>query len=135
MSLMTFAPTIRLASPETLACLEDALVKSHYDLRQVLRLILNSRTYLQSSLPNNDTTDPAVAFAHYTVRRQDAEVLIDALCWIGGDGESYVSETPEPFTFIPTTLPHHRPRGREHHQFFPDYLRASGPRHRCHVRA
>jgi hypothetical protein len=31
----------------------------------------------------------------------DAEVLIDALCWIGGDGESYSSPIPEPYTFIP----------------------------------
>jgi hypothetical protein len=28
-------------------------------------------------------------------------VLIDALCWIGGDGESYSSPIPEPFTYIP----------------------------------
>ena len=40
-------------------------------------------------------------FAHYTVRRLDAEVLIDALCWIGGNGESYSSAIPEPFTYIP----------------------------------
>jgi hypothetical protein len=35
------------------------------------------------------------------VRQLDAEVLIDALCWIGGDGENYSSPIPEPFTFIP----------------------------------
>jgi len=89
------------ASPETLAVLEDALVKSHYDLRSIYRLILNSRTYQQSSVPHNDLKDPAIQFAHYTVRRLDAEVLIDALCWIGGDGEGYVSATPEPYTYIP----------------------------------
>lgn len=89
------------ASPEALACLEKELVKSKYDLRQIYRLILNSRTYQQSSIPRNDTANPKVAFAHYTVRQLDAEVLIDALCWIGGDGESYSSPIPEPFTFIP----------------------------------
>lgn len=89
------------ASPELLACLDKELVKSHYDLRHIYRLILNSHTYQQSSIPQNDA-NPKVDFAHYTVRQLDAEVLIDALCWIGGDGESYSSPIPEPFTFIPT---------------------------------
>ncbi|KKK53098.1 hypothetical protein LCGC14_3098210, partial [marine sediment metagenome] len=40
-------------------------------------------------------------FAHYRVRRLDAEVLVDALSWIAGDGEGYSSAIPEPFTFIP----------------------------------
>ncbi len=35
------------------------------------------------------------------MRRLDAEVLIDALCWISGTRESYSSPIPEPFTFIP----------------------------------
>ncbi|MHB9131235.1 MAG: DUF1553 domain-containing protein [Armatimonadota bacterium] len=89
------------ASPETLICLEQELIKSHYDLRSVYRLILNSRTYQQSSIPNGDTTDPAIQFAHYTVRRLDAEVLLDALCRIGNEGQGYTSATPEPYTFIP----------------------------------
>ncbi len=89
------------ASPETLAALEADFIKSKYDIRQVYRLILNSRTYQQSSIPHNDTADANVQFAHYTVRRLDAEVLIDALCWIGGNGESYSSAIPEPFTYIP----------------------------------
>lgn len=96
------------ACPELLACLENELVKSRYDLRHILRLILNSRVYQQSSIPN-PLTDGAkmsaspnrLAFARYTVRQLDAEVLIDALCWIGGEGESYVSPIPEPYTFIP----------------------------------
>ncbi len=89
------------ACPELLTSLQDELVKSKYDMRAVFRLICNSRTYQQSSVPNNDTADAAVQFAHYKIRRLDAEVLIDALCWIGGDGESYSSATPEPYTFIP----------------------------------
>jgi len=89
------------ASPETLACLENELVKSHYDLHSIYRLIFNSRSYQQSALPDNDTADPAVLFAHYTIRRLDAEVLQDALCWIGGAGVGYTSATPEPYTFIP----------------------------------
>jgi hypothetical protein len=89
-------------NPELLAYLQQQFVASHYDLRQLFRLILNSRTYQQSSLPRSDAAQAAVYFAAYPVRRMDAEVLIDALCWIGGDGESYSSATPEPWTFIPT---------------------------------
>jgi hypothetical protein len=89
------------ASPETLAILEAEFIKSKYDIRQLYRLILNSHTYQQSSIPHNDTADANIQFAHYTVRRLDAEVLIDALCWIGGFGESYSSAIPEPFTYIP----------------------------------
>jgi hypothetical protein len=89
------------ADSQVLACLEKELIASHYDLRHIYRLILNSRTYQQSSIPSGDEADAKVAFAHYKVRRLDAEVLIDALCRIGGDGEGYSSATPEPYTFIP----------------------------------
>ena len=91
------------ANPELLAYLEKELVDAHYDLRHVYRLILNSRTYQQSSIPRSDSPDAAAQFACYPVRRLDAEVLIDALNWIAGpgQGESYQNTTPEPYTFIP----------------------------------
>ena len=89
------------ANAELLAYLEEELVKADYDLRHIYRLILNSGTYQQSSIPRSDHPEAEALFAHYQVRRLDAEVLIDALCWIGGDTESYTSAIPEPFTFIP----------------------------------
>jgi len=92
-------------NPELLAYLEKELVDADYDLRHIYRLILNSRTYQQSSIPRSDAPESEALFAHYMVRRLDAEVLIDALCWIGGDGESYSSMIPEPFTFIPEYHP------------------------------
>jgi hypothetical protein len=89
------------SNPELLAYLEKELVNAHHDLRHIYRLILNSRTYQQSCIARgNDPAAPAL-FAFYPARRLDAEVLIDALCWIGGDGESYSSAIPEPYTFIP----------------------------------
>ena len=87
--------------PELLAYLEQELVAADYDLRRIYRLILNSRTYQQSSIPRSDHPEVEARFACYPVRRLDAEVLIDALCWICGPGESYSSAIPEPFTFIP----------------------------------
>jgi len=88
-------------NPELLAYLEKELVRANYDLRHVFRLILNCRTYQQSSIPRSDHPDAEKLFAHYRVRRLEAEVLIDALNRICGSSESYSSPIPEPFTFIP----------------------------------
>ena len=87
--------------PELLAYLENQLVKTDYDLKHIYSLILNSRTYQQSSIPHGDNPEAEALFACYPVRRLEAEVLIDALCWISGTQESYSSPIPEPFTFIP----------------------------------
>ena len=89
------------SNPELLAYLEEELVAADYDLRHIYRLILNSRTYQQSSIPRSDHPATETLFAVYPVRRLSAEVLIDALCWICGPGEGYSSAIPEPFTFIP----------------------------------
>lgn len=91
------------ASPGTLGTLADAFVASGFDVRKLYALILNSRSYQQSSIPApGEGPAPAAArFARYAIRRLDAEVLIDALCRIGGSGERYTSPIPEPFTFIP----------------------------------
>lgn len=86
---------------QLLANLEKELIQSRYDLRHIYRLILNSRTYQQSSIPQSDNLKAEALFAYYPVRRIDAEVLSDALCKITGTTESYSSPIPEPFTFIP----------------------------------
>lgn len=88
-------------NPDLLAALEKELVKSRYDLKAVYRLILNSRTYQQSSIPRSTHPEAAAMFACYSVRRLDAEVLVDALNKVFGGGEAYSSAIPEPFSFIP----------------------------------
>ena len=88
-------------NPELLSYLEDELVAGGYDLKHIYRLILNSRAWQQSAIARSDDPDAEAMFACYPVRRLDAEVLIDALDWIGGTGESYTSPIPEPFTWIP----------------------------------
>jgi len=87
--------------PRVLDFLAAELVRSGYDLRHVYRLILGSNVYQQSSVPRSDHPDATALFAHYPVRRLDAEVLLDALCWISGSRERYSSAIPEPFTFVP----------------------------------
>ncbi|WP_162029304.1 MULTISPECIES: DUF1553 domain-containing protein [unclassified Lentimonas] len=88
--------------PELLGYLERELVESGYDMKHVLRVILNSRAYQQSSLPSGDSVSAAEHFACYPVRRLDAEVLADVLCGLTGTEETYVSMIPEPFTYIPS---------------------------------
>jgi hypothetical protein len=92
-------------NPELLALLEREMAGSGYDLRHLYRLILNSRTWQQSSIPASDDPTAEKLFAFYLPRRLDAEVLIDTLCWLGGRGESYSSPIPEPFTYIPEYHP------------------------------
>jgi len=88
-------------NPELLAYLEKEFIASHYDVKQLYRLILNSQTYQLSSLPRSSNRGAAANFASYPLQQLDAEVLADALCEITGTTEKYSSAIPEPFTFIP----------------------------------
>lgn len=89
------------SNPELLAFLEQELVTSHYDLKHLYRLILNSKTYQLSSIPRSDRPEAEALFAYYPLRRLEAEVLVDALCQITGTTERYTSAIPEPYTYIP----------------------------------
>jgi hypothetical protein len=89
------------SNPELLTYLEKQLVSAHYDLKQIYRLILNSKTYQLSSIPAARSPEAAANFAYYPLRRLEAEVLMDALCQISGTGEKYSSAIPEPFTYLP----------------------------------
>ncbi len=92
-------------NPKLLELLEQELFAARYDLKALFRLILNSKVYQLSSIPQSDNPDAGRYFAYYPLRRLDAEVLVDALCQITGTTEEYSSAIPEPFTFIP---PHQR---------------------------
>jgi hypothetical protein len=89
------------SNPELLSALEQELVDSGYDLKQLYRLILNSQTYQLSYIPRGEAPEAAANFAFYPVRRLEAEVLIDGLNQITGGTENYSSAIPEPYTFIP----------------------------------
>jgi hypothetical protein len=87
--------------PELLDYLAEELVRSGYDPKHLFRRILNSRTYQQSPLASSDQPAAEALFACYPPRRLEAEVLADALIWVGGRAEAYESRIPEPFTWIP----------------------------------
>jgi hypothetical protein len=89
------------AGEGVLNTLEKEFRASGFDLRSLYRLILTSRTYQQSSAQPPGETPAALAFCRYAIRRLDAEILADALTWLGGVGPGYSSPIPEPFTFVP----------------------------------
>lgn len=89
------------SNPELLKWLAAELVRAKYDMKHLYRVILNSKTYQLSPIPTSTDPKAKANFAHYSMRRLEAEVLIDALNQITGTTESYYSPIPEPFTWIP----------------------------------
>jgi hypothetical protein len=89
------------SNPALLTFLERELIASHYDLKHVYRLILNSNTYQLSCVRRATDPNAAIHFAFCPLRRLEAEVLIDAICQTTGTTEEYSSPIPEPYTFIP----------------------------------
>jgi hypothetical protein len=84
---------LRSTNPAANEALLDYLAKSFvdhkYDLKAATRLILNSRVYQLSSVPNATNKDDEQHYSHHLVRRLPAEVLLDAI--------SAATESPESF--------------------------------------
>lgn len=76
-------------NPPLLDFLARRLVESKFDLKAVMRLIMNSRTYQLSSEPNANNRDDEQNFSFYYVKRMPAEALLDAI--------SEVTEVAEQF--------------------------------------
>lgn len=89
--------------PELLDWLEQELITHHYDMKHLIRLILNSSTYQLSSVTISPGTEPL--FAAYPIRRLEAELLIDAINQITDTSDLYTSAIPEPFTYLPQGQP------------------------------
>ena len=93
------------SNPALLRVVEDRLVASHYDLKDLYRFILNSATYQISSTRSGVTPEVRAQFGSYPLRRLDAEVLLDAINRITGSSDLYTSAIPEPFTYLPQGTP------------------------------
>jgi hypothetical protein len=77
--------------PALLDYLADELVKSGYDQRHVLRLILNSATYQRSSAANPTNLDDEQHYARAIPRKLSAEILLDTLCQVTGSQLDWAS--------------------------------------------
>ena len=62
-----------------LDALADDFAGHHFDLRHLVRTIMNSRTYQLSAIPNDTNRDDETNFSHALVRPLQAEQLLDAL--------------------------------------------------------
>ena len=89
--------------PELLNWLAQELINSHYNMKKIYRLILNSAAYQRSSIPLTDDPRAEANFAYYPIHGLEAEVLIDGLDQLTGGKEEYSNLTPEPTTFLPET--------------------------------
>jgi hypothetical protein len=69
-------------NPELWKHLSDELVTSKFNLKHVMRLILNSKTYQRSSRTSPENESDARYYSHFYARRLPAEVLLDAACRI-----------------------------------------------------
>jgi hypothetical protein len=78
------------SNPELLDALAKDFIDHKYDVKCLMRAIMNSATYQRSSrpLPGNKSDDRF--YSHYLIRRLSAEVILDAY--------SQVTGVPTPFT-------------------------------------
>ncbi len=87
---------LRVSNPasneELLQALADFLVEHQYDLKALMRLILQSETYQRSSQPLDGNREDSRYYARYYPRRLMAEILLDAF--------SQVSKVPSVFNEI-----------------------------------
>jgi Protein of unknown function (DUF1553)/Protein of unknown function (DUF1549) len=87
----------RQSNPPVNGPLLDALAKDfaehNFDMKHMIRTIMNSRTYQLSAIPNDTNRDDETNFSHTVVRSLPAEVLLDAI--------SQVTSVPATFDGYP----------------------------------
>lgn len=118
---------MRETTPESVPGLLDALaseLESHkYDVKHVIRLILNSRTYQLSSVPNLSNQKDDTFFSHYVPRPMPAPALLDMINQAAGSKETFGS-FPERSRAIQASLPPNNQFlnafGQSHREFLAD---------------
>jgi len=84
---------LRLTNPPSNPALLDAaagyLVEHHYDLKSLMRAILQSATYARGSQPLPENTADTRFYSRYYPRRMMAEVLLDALSQVSGSASNF----------------------------------------------
>jgi len=81
--------------PELLGALAKSFREHHYDLRQLMKTMVTSRTYQLSRLPNATNRDDVVNYSHSLPRALDAEVLLDAVVDVTGVPETFSTAVNE----------------------------------------
>ncbi len=98
------------ANDDLLDALAKDFVDHHFDVKHVIRTVMNSRTYQLSARTNDFNKDDNKYFSHAVTKLHTAEQLFDALC--------YVTEVPEKFASFPLgTRAVQLPDGEVNHPF------------------
>lgn len=88
----------RVTNPPSHPALLDALaadlVQHKYDLRHLMRTILNSRAYQLSAEPNDSNRTDTRNYSHFVMRRLEAEPILDALTQVTGKQEKFAGYPP-----------------------------------------
>jgi hypothetical protein len=79
-----FRPTNPPSHPALLDALAQDFVRHKFDLRHLIRLIMNSRAYQLSAEPNATNDGDEVNYSHVLPRRLTAEQMIDAQHQVAG---------------------------------------------------
>jgi hypothetical protein len=79
-------------NPELLDALAKDFVAHKYDVKHIIRTIMNSASYQRSSRPLPANKGDDRFYSHYLIRRLSAEVILDAY--------SQVTGVPTPFTQV-----------------------------------
>jgi hypothetical protein len=89
-------------NPELLDALARDLICHHYDLRHLLRTIMNSATYQRSSRAAAGSATDTIYYSHYYAKRLRAEPLMDAICSVTGVPEKFPAPgDSRPFNHVP----------------------------------
>ena len=89
-------------NPELLDALARDLISHRYDLRHLLRTIMNSATYQRSSRAVAGSATDTIYYSHYYAKRLRAEPLMDAVCSVTGVPEKFPAPgDSRPFNHVP----------------------------------
>jgi Protein of unknown function (DUF1549)/Protein of unknown function (DUF1553) len=72
-------PTNPASNPELLDALAQEFIKTGYNQKHILKLILNSRLYQLDSRPTKGNAADTQFYSHFRVKRLPAEVQLDAI--------------------------------------------------------
>jgi hypothetical protein len=118
---------MRATTPESVPGLLDALaadmVAHKYDIKYVIKIILNSQTYQLSGLPNDSNVMDDRFFSHYFPKPMPAPALLDMVNQATGASESF-STFPERSKAVQAALPPQNyfltAFGQSHREFLAD---------------
>jgi len=81
--------------PQLLRRLASYFADSGYDLKKLMRVIVQSRTYQLSARTNPTNEEDQVNYSHALPRPLDAEILLDAISDVTGVAETFETSIPD----------------------------------------